>query len=94
VLSVTAKEGAGIDDLVVTLDRHRAWLSEDARIDDKRRSIAGREIGLQVQRLLDATLATGGRSRATDDLVKRVANRHLTPSQAAEQIFREWSADL
>lgn len=91
VLSVTAKDGIGIDELVAELNRHRTWLSGESRLDERRRTIAGREIGLHVQRLINARIAQSRRSEVTSDIVTLVADRQLTPRTAAKRILGDWS---
>jgi LAO/AO transport system kinase len=89
VLSVSAKDGIGIDEVVAALDRHREWLDDSDQLDARRREFAGMEIGQQVQRILGERLAIGRRA----DVVNRVAERRISPRRAAEEVLETWSLD-
>jgi LAO/AO transport system kinase len=84
VISVSATEGSGIEELRDALERRFDWLRDNG-LTERRREIARREIGLQVNQLL--ARQAGGTTERIDELAIEVADRAITPRRAAAQLL-------
>jgi LAO/AO transport system kinase len=89
IVSTTASDGTGVDGLVSAIDDHRAALSSDGRLAQRRHARARlqiRELALGNVRARAARL-TG--AAGLDDLAALVARRRLDPYTAADRLLAE-----
>ena len=87
IVSTTATDGAGIDELAAAIERHRSWMAGNGEL-DRRRSRRLRE---EVRRHAIALASAGVEDRlASADgarLLDEVAARRLTPAAAARTLL-------
>jgi LAO/AO transport system kinase len=83
VVTTVATANEGIDDLLLELDRHDAWLDESGERTRRRLARARGE----VTALAYGQLA--GRLAVTDELAARVADGEIGPHEAAEELLAE-----
>lgn len=89
IVSTTASDGTGIDDLVAAIDERRVALSSDGRLEQRRHARAR----LQIRELLmgsvrERTARLTG-AAGLDDLAAAVARRELDPYTAADRLLTE-----
>jgi LAO/AO transport system kinase len=80
--------GEGIEELKTTIEKHRSYLEESGRLEERRRaslkefviSWAKDRLEKEMQRRL---------SREDTELMERVYDRELDPISASEKLFRE-----
>ncbi|MEO6955392.1 MAG: methylmalonyl Co-A mutase-associated GTPase MeaB [Antricoccus sp.] len=89
VISASALNSTGIDQIVVALADHRRWLSHGDRLRIRRERRSATEITAlvltEVKRLLDS----GSQATVTSELAKAVAAGSLDPFGAADQLLKE-----
>lgn len=88
VLSTTAQSGEGVDELLETVEKHRAWLVESGQLEGRRRARARGRVQDVVNRELKRI--AWGRDETTDLLdrgVERIRTSDATPYSVAKQII-------
>jgi LAO/AO transport system kinase len=83
---VRALEPGGADDLWDAVERHRAFLDEDDRLEQRRREGLTRQLrALAVDRLSRRVREASGDT--LDALVGRVLERRIDPSAAVDELL-------
>ncbi len=89
IVKTVASRGEGLDELVEALEKHRAWLTDTGRLEQRRLRRAREEIeAIAVTALRERIAAVRGDSRL-DALAERVLGGHLDPYQAADELVAE-----
>jgi LAO/AO transport system kinase len=89
VLRCVATTGEGVDELVHTVEEHRAFQEGHALLEDRRRRRRRAEILRLVElRARDQALDAVARSGRLDELADQVYRGTLDPYAAADQILR------
>jgi LAO/AO transport system kinase len=87
IVSTTATDGAGIDELAAAIERHRSWMVDHGELDRRRVRRLREEVRRHAVALasgdVDARLASDGGARLLDE----VAARRLTPAAAARTLL-------
>ena len=87
ILKTVAQKGEGLDEVVVEIDRHRAWLESSGELDRRRRRRARDEIeAIAVTALRQRWGDVHGRSEL-DDLAAAVAAGETDPYAAADELL-------
>lgn len=84
IVSTTASEHEGLDELVETLDKHRRWLGEHGGLEEHARRTSATRIRWAAEELVLRDLRGGNPS--FDAVVEQVARRDLDPVSAARQL--------
>ena len=88
VIRTTAAAGDGVAELLAACDRHRAWLADQGRFEERLRRRTERELVSLVGGLaVDGALGRARRSGQWEEVVRAVAERRLDPYQAARQLL-------
>lgn len=89
VLKTSAENEVGVDGLVETLDRHRAWLSESGELGRRRRSRLASRVRDAVERRLSALAwRERGGEGALEAAMPELVSGEATPYEVAERIVR------
>jgi len=87
IISTTAPSGEGIKDLGDAIEKHRAWLTKEGQLAERRRARARDEIGaIALAELRQRTGGLPGESRLAE-LAARVAAGELDPYSAADELL-------
>jgi LAO/AO transport system kinase len=87
IISTTAPSGEGIKDLGAAIERHRAWLSDNGLLMQRREARARDEISaIALAELRNRMGGLPGESRL-DELAARVAASELDPYSAADELI-------
>ena len=92
VLTSVAKEGVGIDDLMVELDNHYTWLQGSDGLEQWKTATAGAAVSEALKEIIEGSLSTllnGGGEEWEED-VQRVVDRTEDPITVA----RRWLGKL
>lgn len=90
VLHTVAQSGAGVDELLDAVDRHRSWLEESGELDRRRRARARVRIREVVDRELRRAAWSSTSSGATLEAgLDRIAAHDATPYSVAARILDE-----
>jgi LAO/AO transport system kinase len=90
IVPCVATSGTGIEAVADAIDAHRAYLCQGSGWQDRQTAIARNEIALEVEATVRRRLAVDfPRQAGCDDLVTRVADRTLTPFDAAARFLAE-----
>ncbi len=96
VVRTTAVKGEGIDELIATIDRHRSFLGQGDRMENKRIEAIESRIALAVDEKLKERFWQNSRTREKlESLVKEVISGKKSPYQAArEMITKDRMTDI
>jgi GTPase len=85
IVTTTAVDGDGIDDLWNAIERHRDFCATSGALEDKRRRRAVQEVGSLAAERFKVSI----QSRLTNDgdLAERLANRRIDPYAAASELL-------
>jgi LAO/AO transport system kinase len=83
VLRSSAQNREGIDELVATIDAHRAHLGDSGEIDDRRRKIVEMRILKAAEDIVRDRLLGHGRNEL-DQVLRRAIERDIDPYAAAQ----------
>lgn len=83
VVKTSALKGEGIDNLLAAIEKHRAWLESSGELRERLRTIAGEEVAARVRIELRRRAEDPESSPKLEALVGRVANRDMSPGEAA-----------
>jgi LAO/AO transport system kinase len=87
IVSTAAATGEGIEDLVGSIDAHRAWLAESGELEKRRHARASEEVtAIALAELRHRTGGMPGESRLAE-LAARVADGELDPYAAADELI-------
>jgi LAO/AO transport system kinase len=86
VLSTVASTGVGIEDFVVALDEHHAWLARTGGLEQRRRRRAEREVEAIALDLLRSRLGDVSAGTGLAELAAEVAAGDLDPYTAADRL--------
>ncbi|WP_371479493.1 methylmalonyl Co-A mutase-associated GTPase MeaB [Kitasatospora sp. NBC_00315] len=86
IVKTVAARGEGIDELVETLEKHRAWLAEHGELAVRRRRRAADEIEAIALAALRARIGDLHGDSRLDALAQRVVAGELDPYGAADQL--------
>jgi LAO/AO transport system kinase len=89
VVQTVASSGKGIDDLVLELEKHRAWLSSTGDLRRRRCRRAAGEIEAIALESLRRRMGNLRSGRRLEDLAARVVDRELDPYTAADELVAE-----
>jgi LAO/AO transport system kinase len=87
IVTTIATANEGIDDLLLQLDRHDAWLDESGERTRRRLARARNEVTALAFGQLAGRLGVLDALAAVDALAARVADGELGPHQAAEELL-------
>jgi LAO/AO transport system kinase len=87
IVTTIATANEGIDDLLLQLDRHDAWLDESGERTRRRLARARNEVTALAFGQLAGRLGVLDAPAAVDALAARVADGELGPHQAAEELL-------
>jgi LAO/AO transport system kinase len=93
VLLVSAKDATGIERVAKELDKHRDWLTASGSLRQKRALRAMREISQELRREFLRRFESQTRADDLNRIVKRVAEREMSPKRAARIVLETWSVD-
>lgn len=86
ILKTVASRGEGIDELLIEIDRHRAFLVEHDELEGRRRRRARAEIEALVVASVRATFSSGDASAQLDRLAADVVSGATDPYSAADSL--------
>jgi LAO/AO transport system kinase len=86
VLRSSAQNREGIDELVATIDAHRAYLGDSGEIDDRRRKIVEMRILKAAEDIVRDRLLGHGRNEL-DQVLRRAIERDIDPYAAAQVLL-------
>jgi LAO/AO transport system kinase len=86
VLRSSAQNREGIDELVATIDAHRAHLGDSGEIDDRRRKIVEMRILKAAEDIVRDRLLGHGRNEL-DQVLRRAIERDIDPYAAAQVLL-------
>jgi LAO/AO transport system kinase len=87
IVETVAIDGTGVDDLYDAIDSHRAHVSSDGGLDDRRRARVRDELrAIVLARLAERAAAVCG-AREFDELVGQIQARAVDPYTAAEELL-------
>lgn len=90
VLMTNAETAEGIDELVAEVDDYHAWLGETGLLSERRLRHAEIVVSRILSDRLMRRLSSDGEGGAVaQSLYSKVAERHVTPFEAAETLFRD-----
>ncbi|MER5812955.1 methylmalonyl Co-A mutase-associated GTPase MeaB [Streptomyces sp. NPDC002033] len=87
IVKTVAARGQGIDELVESLEKHRAWMEEHGVLDGRRATRAAREVETIAITTLRGRLADLRGDARLDALAVRVAAGELDPYTAADALL-------
>ena len=89
VVRAVAVKGEGMDDVVAAIEKHRAWLESDGRLQARREARAAAEVEAIALGTLRARLGSLREGTALSDLAARVAAGRLDPYAAADDLIKD-----
>jgi GTPase len=87
VVRATAVKGAGIDDIVATIDKHRSWLESSGELRKRREARAAAEVEAITLGALRERIGTLRHGDALTNLAIQVADGAIDPYAAADQLL-------
>jgi LAO/AO transport system kinase len=90
IVKTIATTGEGVDDLVHAIERHRDMLTRSGMIEERKRSIAAAEVTELARRQIASMLNELGNDEEANVVIDMVANRVLSPSDAADRLIETW----
>ncbi|GAA3339927.1 methylmalonyl Co-A mutase-associated GTPase MeaB [Amorphoplanes nipponensis] len=88
VVRAVAVRGEGLDEVVAAIEKHRAWLESDGRLQARREARAAAEVEAIALGTLRARLGSLRDGTALSDLAARVAAGGLDPYAAADELIK------
>jgi LAO/AO transport system kinase len=86
VVKCVATAAEGVDDVMDALDKHRAWLAEEGRLDERRRRRAADEVEAIAVTALRERMGDLRRGEGLDELAGKVVSGELDPYAAADEL--------
>ena len=87
IVPVRAREGAGADDLWRQVERHRAFLGEEGRMEERRRDGLARQLRSLALDRLGRRLDAGLEEALLAELIEEVLARRLDPPGAVDRVL-------
>ena len=87
IVPVVAPHGAGVPELWSAVEEHRAFLGGDGRLEDRRREGVSRRLRASATDRLQYALDLPAGRDALRALAERVADKHLDPDSALDELF-------
>jgi LAO/AO transport system kinase len=87
IVRTCASSGDGVDDLIGALDAHHAHLVATGEFQARVNAMAAAEIALNIRREIDRRLGGSSSGKDWSDLVAAVAERELSPRDAAHRVI-------
>jgi len=88
VVRAVAVKGAGVDDVVAAIDKHRAWLESTGELRRRREARAAAEVEAIALGTLRARLGNLREGTALSALAARVAAGRIDPYTAADELIK------
>jgi LAO/AO transport system kinase len=88
IIMTRGDTGEGVDELKETIHKHRAYLEESGRLEERRRASLKEFVISWAKERLEEEMQER-LSREDDALMEKVYGRELDPISASEKIFRE-----
>jgi LAO/AO transport system kinase len=88
IVRVAALEGRGLDELWAAVERHRAFLGEDGRLDARRREGLARQLRALAAERLARRVDAAADPAFVEGLIDEILARRLDPSGAVDQVLR------
>jgi len=90
ILKTVAHKSEGVQTLLETIDKHRAYLETSGRLEQMRRHRARRQLLAAAQaELMSELLAAAGANGRLEELTEAIAARELDPHTAAEKLIAQ-----
>jgi LAO/AO transport system kinase len=86
IVKTVAARGEGIDEVVASLEKHRAWMEEHGVLADRRRRRAALEVEHIAVTVLRERIGDLHGDRRLDSLADRIVNGELDPYTAADEL--------
>jgi LAO/AO transport system kinase len=93
IVATSAQTGAGVAELVSSIDRHRASLAESGEMARRTRSIAERRVLRAAEEILHDEFLRH-RDRKMDTLLASISARELSPRAAARELFNQVRGEI
>ena len=87
IVPVVAPNGTGVAELWSAVEEHRAFLGGDGRLEDRRREGVSRRLRASATDRLQYALDLPAGRDALRALAERVADKHLDPDSALDELF-------
>ena len=87
IVEVSALEGTGLAELWAEVERHRAFLAEEGRLDARRREGLARQLRALAADRLARRVDSAADEAFVDALIDEVADRRLDPAAAVDRVL-------
>jgi GTPase len=88
IIMTRGDTGEGVEELEATIEKHRSYLEESGKLEERRRASLKEFVISWAKERLEEELQER-LSREDDELMEKVYGRELDPISASERIFRE-----
>jgi LAO/AO transport system kinase len=88
IIMTRGDTGEGVEELEATIEKHRSYLEESGKLDERRRASLREFVISWAKERLEEEMQER-LSREDDELMEKVYGRELDPISASERIFRE-----
>ena len=88
IIMTRGDTGEGVEELEATIEKHRSYLEESGKLDERRRASLKEFVISWAKERLEEEMQER-LSREDDELMEKVYGRELDPISASERIFRE-----
>ena len=88
IIMTRGDTGEGIEELEATIEKHRSYLEESGKLEERRRASLKEFVISWAKERLEEEMQER-LSREDDELMEKVYGRELDPISASERIFRE-----
>jgi LAO/AO transport system kinase len=90
ILKTVATTGEGVAELAQAVERHRDMLKESGMLEERKRMIAAAEVTELARRQISSRLIELGQDEEANAVIDMVADRSLSPSDAADLLLESW----
>ncbi len=88
ILRTEASRGAGVEELAVKIDEHRAFIEAQGTLAERRaRNLRSEVLGIAASRMRRRLETTAAEDPRTAELLERVVRRELDPATAASELL-------
>ena len=88
IIMTRGDSGEGVEELEATIEKHRSYLEESGKLEERRRASLKEFVISWAKERLEEEMQER-LSREDDELMEKVYGRELDPISASERIFRE-----
>jgi LAO/AO transport system kinase len=88
IIMTRGDTGEGVEELEATIEKHRSYLEESGKLEERRRASLKEFVISWAKERLEKEMQER-LSREDDELMEKVYGRELDPISASEKIFRE-----